>query len=293
METNSIIVGLGEALWDCLPEGRKIGGAPANFAFHASQFGYEAWVVSAIGNDALADETIAALERNGLNLEMPRVDFPTGMVDVALDEEGVATYDIKAGSAWDNIPFTPKIQALAERCRAVCFGSLSQRSEVSRQTVYCFLDAVPEDCLRVFDINLRQNFYTKNVICESLRRCDILKINDEELVEIARMFGYPGLDLENKCWLIIGKYNLKMLILTCGANGSYVFSEGKMSYVETPKVAVADTVGAGDSFTGSFIASILKGLSIPEAHHRAVEVSAYVCTQNGAMPALPERLKML
>ena len=293
METNSIIVGLGEALWDCLPEGRKIGGAPANFAFHASQFGYEAWVVSAIGNDALADETIAALERNGLNLEMPRVDFPTGMVDVALDEEGVATYDIKAGSAWDNIPFTPKIQALAERCRAVCFGSLSQRSEVSRQTVYRFLDAVPEDCLRVFDINLRQNFYTKNVICESLRRCDILKINDEELVEIARMFGYPGLDLENKCWLIIGKYNLKMLILTCGANGSYVFSEGKMSYVETPKVAVADTVGAGDSFTGSFIASILKGLSIPEAHHRAVEVSAYVCTQNGAMPALPERLKML
>lgn len=293
METNSIIVGLGEALWDCLPEGRKIGGAPANFAFHASQFGYEAWVVSAIGNDALADETIAALERNGLNLEMPRVDFPTGMVDVALDEEGVATYDIKAGSAWDNIPFTPQIQALAERCRAVCFGSLSQRSEVSRQTVYRFLDAVPEDCLRVFDINLRQNFYTKNVICESLRRCDILKINDEELVEIARMFGYPGLDLENKCWLIIGKYNLKMLILTCGANGSYVFSEGKMSYVETPKVAVADTVGAGDSFTGSFIASILKGLSIPEAHHRAVEVSAYVCTQNGAMPALPERLKIL
>ena len=293
METNSIIVGLGEALWDCLPEGRKIGGAPANFAFHASQFGYEAWVVSAIGNYALADETIAALERNGLNLEMPRVDFPTGMVDVALDEEGVATYDIKAGSAWDNIPFTPQIQALAERCRAVCFGSLSQRSEVSRQTVYRFLDAVPEDCLRVFDINLRQNFYTKNVICESLRRCDILKINDEELVEIARMFGYPGLDLENKCWLIIGKYNLKMLILTCGANGSYVFSEGKMSYVETPKVAVADTVGAGDSFTGSFIASILKGLSIPEAHHRAVEVSAYVCTQNGAMPVLPDRLKNL
>ena len=293
METNSIIVGLGEALWDCLPEGRKIGGAPANFAFHASQFGYEAWVVSAIGNDALADETIAALERNGLNLEMPRVDFPTGMVDVALDEEGVATYDIKAGSAWDNIPFTPQIQALAERCRAVCFGSLSQRSEVSRQTVYRFLDAVPEDCLRVFDINLRQNFYTKNVICESLRRCDILKINDEELVEIARMFGYPGLDLENKCWLIIGKYNLKMLILTCGGNGSYVFSEGKMSYVETPKVAVADTVGAGDSFTGSFITSSLQGLSMPEAHHRAVEVSAFVCTQNGAMPALPERLKML
>ena len=291
MENNEIIVGLGEALWDCLPEGRKIGGAPANFAFHASQFGNEVWVVSAIGNDELADETLEALSKNGLRLEMPRVDFPTGMVNVVLDEEGVATYDIKENAAWDNIPYTPQIEALASRCKAVCFGSLSQRSEVSRQTVYRFLDAVPAGCLRVFDINLRQNFYSRNVICESLRRCDILKINDEELVEISRMFGYPGLDLENKCWLILGKYNLRMLILTCGANGSYVFSEGRISFVETPKVTVADTVGAGDSFTGSFIAALLKGLTVPEAHRRAVEVSAYVCTQNGAMPTLPERLK--
>ncbi len=291
MENDGIIVGLGEALWDCLPEGRKIGGAPANFAFHASQFGNEAWVVSAIGNDELADETLEALSKNGLRLEMPRVDFPTGMVNVVLDEEGVATYDIKENAAWDNIPYTPQIEALASRCKAVCFGSLSQRSEVSRQTVYRFLDAVPAGCQRVFDINLRQNFYSKNVICESLRRCDILKINDEELVEISRMFGYPGLDLENKCWLILGKYNLRMLILTCGANGSYVFSEGRISFVETPKVTVADTVGAGDSFTGSFIAALLKGLTVPEAHRRAVEVSAYVCTQNGAMPTLPERLK--
>lgn len=291
MENDGIIVGLGEALWDCLPEGRKIGGAPANFAFHASQFGNEAWVVSAIGNDELADETLEALSKNGLRLEMPRVDFPTGMVNVVLDEEGVATYDIKENAAWDNIPYTPQIEALASRCKAVCFGSLSQRSEVSRQTVYRFLDAVPAGCLRVFDINLRQNFYSKNVICESLRRCDILKINDEELVEISRMFGYPGLDLENKCWLILGKYNLRMLIFTCGANGSYVFSEGRISFVETPKVTVADTVGAGDSFTGSFIAALLKGLTVPEAHRRAVEVSAYVCTQNGAMPTLPERLK--
>lgn len=291
MENDGIIVGLGEALWDCLPEGRKIGGAPANFAFHASQFGNEVWVVSAIGNDELADETLEALSKNGLRLEMPRVDFPTGMVNVVLDEEGVATYDIKENAAWDNIPYTPQIEALASRCKAVCFGSLSQRSEVSRQTVYRFLDAVPAGCLRVFDINLRQNFYSRNVICESLRRCDILKINDEELVEISRMFGYPGLDLENKCWLILGKYNLRMLILTCGANGSYVFSEGRISFVETPKVTVADTVGAGDSFTGSFIAALLKGLTVPEAHRRAVEVSAYVCTQNGAMPTLPERLK--
>ena len=288
---NKIIVGLGEALWDCLPEGRKIGGAPANFAYHASQFGYEAHAVSAVGNDALGDETIEALKANGLKLCMPRVDFPTGQVLVSLDEDGVASYDIKEGSAWDNIPFTPEMEQLAGRCSAVCFGSLAQRTEVSRNAIYRFLNATPKGCMRIFDINLRQNFYSKEVIQESLRRCNVMKINDEELVIIGRMFGYPGLDIENKCWLILGKYNLDMLVLTCGVNGSYVFSKGAMSFLETPKVEVADTVGAGDSFTGAFVASILSGKTIPEAHRIGVNVSAYVCTQNGAMPAIPEELK--
>ena len=291
MMENRIIVGLGEALWDCLPEGRKIGGAPANFAYHASQFGYEAHAVSAVGNDALGDETIEALKANGLKLCMPRVDFPTGQVLVSLDEDGVASYDIKEGSAWDNIPFTPEMEQLAGRCSAVCFGSLAQRNEVSRNAIYRFLDATPKGCMRIFDINLRQNFYSKEVIQESLRRCNVMKINDEELVIIGRMFGYPGLDIENKCWLILGKYNLDMLVLTCGVNGSYVFSKGAMSFLETPKVEVADTVGAGDSFTGAFVASILSGKTIPEAHRIGVNVSAYVCTQNGAMPAIPEELK--
>ena len=286
-----IIVGLGEALWDCLPEGRKLGGAPANFAYHTSQFGNEAYAVSAVGNDELGDETIQAFEEKKLNYALPRVDFPTGTVQVTLDGDGIPSYDIKEGAAWDNIPFTPELEALARRSRAVCFGSLAQRSEVSRQTIYRFLDSTPKDCLRIFDINLRQNFYSKEIIRESLRRCNILKINDEELVIIGRMFGYPGMDFENKCWLILGKYNLDMLVLTCGVNGSYVFSKGAMSYYETPKVKVADTVGAGDSFTGSFVASLLAGKPVAEAHRIAVNVSAYVCTQNGAMPQLPEELK--
>ena len=162
---------------------------------------------------------------------------------------------------------------------------------VSRETIQRFLDLTPDDCMKIFDINLRQNFYSKEVIQESLRRCNVLKINDEELVIIGRMFGYPGLDIENKCWLILGKYNLDMLVLTCGTNGSYVFTPGQMSFQETPKVEVADTVGAGDSFTGSFCAAILSGMPVTDAHRRAVEVSAYVCTQNGAMPELPARLK--
>jgi fructokinase len=289
-------------LWDVLPEGKKLGGAPANFAYHAGQFvGSENTIaISALGEDKLAEETIDALQEHHLNYLMPRVAYPTGTVQVQLDEQGIPTYDIKENVAWDNIPFTPEIEEIAANCKAVCFGSLAQRNVVSRENIHRFLDKTPADCVKIFDINLRQNFYTKEIIQESMRRCNILKINDEELVLIGRMFGYPGLDIENKCWLILGKYNLDMLVLTCGTNGSYVFSRcealsapttsGQMSFQETPKVEVADTVGAGDSFTGSFCAAILSGKSVPEAHRLAVEVSAYVCTQNGAMPQLPEQL---
>ena len=287
------VVGLGEVLWDVLPEGKKLGGAPANFAYHAGQFlGNDNTIaVSALGNDKLGDETIEALKEHGLNDLLPRVPYPTGTVQVQLDEQGIPTYDIKENVAWDNIPFDDDIAAIARNCRAVCFGSLAQRNVVSRETIQKFLDATPADCVKIFDINLRQQFYTKEIIKESLLRCNILKINDEELVLIGRMFGYPGLDIENKCWLILGKYNLDMLVLTCGTNGSYVFTPGQMSFQATPKVEVADTVGAGDSFTGSFCAAILSGKPVAEAHKLAVEVSAFVCTQNGAMPVMnPELL---
>ncbi len=293
MNNKRYVVGLGEVLWDVLPEGKKLGGAPANFAYHAGQFlGMDNTIaISALGDDALADETITALREHGLNDLLPRVPYPTGTVQVTLAEGGIPTYDIREGVAWDNIPFDDDIAAIAANCRAVCFGSLAQRSAVSRTTIQRFLDATPADCLKVFDINLRQQFYTKEIIQESIRRCNILKINDEELVLIGRMFGYPGLDIENKCWLILGKYNLDMLILTCGTNGSYVLTPGNVSFQETPKVTVADTVGAGDSFTGSFVGSILNGKPVPQAHATAVRVSAFVCTQNGAMPTYPQELK--
>lgn len=289
--SEAFVVGLGEALWDVLPDGKKLGGAPANFAYHVGQFGINSVAVSALGEDRLADETLAALDEKKLNYVMPHVPYPTGTVQVELDEEGVPTYDIKENVAWDNIPFTSEIEDIAKNCRAVCFGSLAQRNVVSHATIKRFIDATPAGCLRIFDINLRQNFYTKEVIQESLKRCNILKINDEELVLIGRMFGYPGLDIENKCWLILGKYNLDMLVLTCGVNGSYVFTPGSMSFQKTPVVEVADTVGAGDSFTGTFCSALLKGKPVSEAHALAVEVSAYVCTQNGAMPELPAEIK--
>ena len=289
---NSYVVGLGEVLFDVFPTGSKLGGAPANFAYHAGQHGLQSVAVSAVGNDILGDEALRLLSVKELAYHMPVVNFPTGTVQVTLDKQGVPDYDIKRNVAWDNIPFTDDLKEIAQHTSAVCWGSLAQRSDVSRNTIYQFLDNTPADCLKVFDINLRQNFYNKEIISESLHRCNVLKVNDEELVVLGRLFGYPGLDMENKCWLILGKYNLDMLVLTCGVNGSYVFAPDFKSFQDTPQVKVADTVGAGDSFTGTFCASILKGKSITEAHRRAVQVSAYVCTQSGAMPELPEELKL-
>lgn len=286
------VVGMGEALWDVLPEGKKIGGAPANFAYHVSQFGLPSCVVSAVGNDALGKEIIENFTSKGLNHLIEEVPYPTGTVQVEIDQAGIPQYEIKENVAWDNIPYTAKLEQLAKNTKAVCFGSLAQRNVVSRNTINRFLDAIPnnDDTLIVFDVNLRQGFYNKEILCNSMKRCNILKINDEELVTVSRMFGYPGIDLQDKCWILLGKYNLKMLILTCGINGSYVFTPGNVSFQPTPKVEVADTVGAGDSFTAAFIANLLKGRSVAEAHSCAVRTSAYVCTRPGAMPILPAEL---
>ncbi len=288
----NLVVGMGEALWDVLPEGKKIGGAPANFAYHVSQFGLPSYVVSAVGDDALGHEIIDNLTSKGLSLLIVKVPYPTGTVQVEIDPAGIPQYEIKENVAWDNIPFTDTLEELARNTQAVCFGSLAQRNVVSRETINRFLDVMPDNdsTLRVFDVNLRQGFYTKEILTNSMERCNILKINDEELVTVSRMFGYPGIDLQDKCWILLGKYNLKMLILTCGINGSYVFTPGNVSFQPTPTVEVADTVGAGDSFTAAFIAAILKGKSVADAHSLAVRTSAYVCTKNGAMPILPPTL---
>lgn len=288
-----LVVGMGEALWDMLPEGRKLGGAPANFAYHVSQFGLDSRVVSAVGDDELGNEILANFAEKQLECQIEKVAYPTGTVQVTLDEKGVPCYEIKEGVAWDNIPYTPALENLAKQTRAVCFGSLAQRNAVSRETINRFIDQMPEDekVLKIFDINLRQHFYSKELIEASLKKSNVLKINDEELVVVGEMFGFADIDFQDKCWVLLAKYNLKMLILTCGTEGSYVFTPGEVSFLETPQVQVADTVGAGDSFTGAFVAAILSGKTVKDAHRLAVDVSAFVCTQNGAMPELAEELK--
>ena len=290
---SDVIVGMGEVLWDMLPEGKKIGVAPANFAYHVSQYGFDGCVVSAVGDDKLGNEILESFNNRRFNYLIQRVPYPTGTVQIELDEAGIPCYEIKENVAWDNIPFTDDLEKLAKKTRAVCFGSLAQRNTVSRETINRFLDVMSDAAgqYRVFDVNLRQGFYDKEILCNSMKRCNILKINDEELVAVSRMFEYPGIDLEDKCRALLSEYGLEILILTCGVNGSYVFTRENVSFVNTPKIEVADTVGAGDSFTATFISAILKGKSIREAHELAVEVSAYVCTQNGAMPELPISIK--
>lgn len=302
------IVGLGEILFDCLPEGKKLGGAPANFAYHARQCGLNGIAVSAIGEDEDGEQILRELSLHDLPVHLERVPQPTGTVQVTLSDNGIPQYDICQGVAYDNIPWTPAIEDIARNTRAVCFGSLAQRTAVSRATVQKFLDAMPAlGTLKVFDINLRQNWYSREVVEESLRRCNVLKINDEEIVKVAQMYGMKPVrdvnaaaseaerllqpvDFEDQCGELIRRYELQMVILTCGAYGSYVVTPGEMSFLATPKVNAVDTVGAGDSFTGSFCAAILAGKTVKEAHRIGVDVAAFVCTQSGAMPEYPAEL---
>jgi pfkB domain protein len=281
------VVGLGEILWDIFPERKVLGGAPANFAYHVSQFGFNGYAVSAIGNDLLGKEILKSLEEKELNYLIEQTDFPTGTVKVQLDGRGIPTYEITENVAWDNIPFTTRLENLAKNTTTVCFGSLAQRNEVSRATIHKFLDLMPADSLKVFDINLRLKYFSKDIITTSLNKASALKINDEEIVKIAEIFELKGTD-EELCQQLLDKYKLKFLILTKGTRGSYVLTPYEKSFLATPKVTIADTVGAGDSFTAAFVASYLNGRSIAQSHQLAVEVSAYVCQQHGAMPRLAD-----
>lgn len=282
---------MGEALWDVLPEGKQIGGAPANFAFHAGQLGFPSVAVSAVGNDALGDEIVDIFTGKGLQHLLERVDYPTGTVQVTLDANGVPNYEIREGVAWDNIPLTDSLHELARRTGVFCFGTLAQRNAVSRVSIRHFLGYMPDGGLKVFDINLRQHFYDEEVIVSSLKECNILKINDDEYEQLRPMLRLDAASLEANCRDLLRRFGLHGLVLTCGAAGSHIFTESEHSYMETPRVPIADTVGAGDSFTAAYCAAVLAGKGTREAHRLAVDLAAYVCTQHGAMPEIPAELK--
>ena len=282
------ILGIGELVWDMFPSGKQLGGAPVNFAYFAKELGAEAYPVAALGSDELGDEAMEVVRPSGLKLDfIQRNSLPTSRVLVTTDEEGVPQYEIVENVAWDAMECTPEILDLASQADVICWGSLAQRSRKSRESILAMVDAARENCLRVFDINLRQKFYSKEVIEESLKRADILKLNEDELPVVSKIFAVEGSEADQIAY-IIKRFSLRSIIYTQGAVCSEVYdASGLVSRMDTPKVKVADTVGAGDSFTATYVTSILLGKTPAQAHELAVKVAAFVCTQNGAINPLP------
>ena len=286
------VIGIGEVVWDCLPEGKKLGGAPVNFSYFCKELGADAYPVTAIGSDQLADETMTELKLTGLDLSLiSRNELPTSRVLVELNEEGVPQYTIVENVAWDAMEATPAALKLMADADVVCWGSLAQRTPKSRDAVLALVDAVPDTALKVFDINIRKPFFDKETIVASLEKANVLKLNEDELPLLIDMLSLPAGN-DEAIAALIKQYSLKYLLFTQGAVCSGIYdASGEISTLPTPKVKVADTVGAGDSFTAAFVTSLLKGASVTEAHRKAVDVAAYVCTQSGVIHPIPDNLR--
>lgn len=281
-----VIVGLGELLWDCLPEGRKLGGAPANFAYHASILGNKGIVATRVGTDELGNEAVGILERAGLDTSYVQRDpvHATGTVDVTIDEKGHANYTFASNSAWDHMQLTPQWLGLAQTADAVCFGSLGQRSSISRATIIAYLEALPATTLRVFDVNLRQNFYNAEILEKSLHYCDILKLNEQELPKLAELLNFEWRGEKETLERIRHRYKLTLMCYTRSDKGSYFVSATECCDHPGYRVKVADTIGAGDAFTASVVHNYLQKKSLGEIAEAASRRGAWVATQAGAMP---------
>jgi fructokinase len=296
---NFNVIGVGEVLWDLLLTGPQLGGAPANFAYHAHALGAQAQVITRVGKDDHGREIIRRFHEMGLPETGVQVDetAPTGTAKVALSGDGLAHFTIQENVAWDHIALTREALATASEAHAICFGSLAQRSEASRNTIQQLVAATPADGLRVFDINLRQRFYSRDVIEQSLQRANVLKLNDDELPTLSEMFGLTGLpehQIKHQIECLAQTFSLRLVALTRGANGSLLYQkdndEVRWSDCPSRPVKVVDTVGAGDSFTAAMVLGLLRKIDLDEINTIANEVARYVCSQPGATPSLPIEL---
>ena len=280
-----MVIGIGEILWDLLPDGKQLGGAPANFAWHAQQLGAQGMVVSAVGDDDYGKEILDLIRQRKLGNGIAVTKKPTGTVEVKL-KKGMPEYIIHEHVAWDFIDLNDTAVDGLCKADALCFGSLAQRSGYSQETIFKALEMTPEDCLKVFDINLRQQFYSKEIIEHSLQKADVFKLNDEELLKVKEIFRFTSSD-EAVCKKVLKAYEMKMVVLTGGDQESMLLTSSEISELKTPKTNVADTIGAGDAFTAAVTMGILHDLPLKEIHEKAMRVSTFVCTRCGAMPVLP------
>lgn len=283
-----LVVGIGEVLWDLLPDGKQLGGAVANVAYHAGVQGAEARIVSRVGDDELGKDMLETLRQAGLDTTTLQHDseHPTGTVDVHL-EAGQPKYTIHAPVAWDFVKYDDVTATLARQCDAVCFGTLAQRYEATRSSIRRFLADTPPQAMRIFDVNLRQNYYNADILRWSLEQADVVKLNHVELPEIVELLDLdiaPNRQAEE----LLQEFNLRLVAVTRGENGSLLVDPGQTSDHPGSAVEVRDAVGAGDAFTATLIMGLLAGRDLETINASANRVGAYVCTQSGAMPEIPE-----
>ena len=284
------VVGVGEVLWDLLPSGLQLGGAPANFAYHAHSLGAASLVISRIGEDERGREILQRfcemnLPADGLQID-PKV--ATGTASVAVDADGLPNFVIEEHVAWDYLDVTSQNLAAASRAHAICFGTLAQRSDVGRKAVQTLVSATPQNALRIFDINLRQRYYSGEVIEQSLRLSNVLKLNEEELSTLASIFEFSGStrqQIEN----LATRFRQEIVALTLGASGSLLYHGGIWSDYRSSPSEIVDTVGAGDSFTAALVLGVLNKMDLDQTNAIANEVARYVCSCAGATPPMPTK----
>lgn len=285
MDSKPIVLSMGEILWDMLPTGKRAGGAPTNFVYHATMNGADGYAISAIGNDSLGEELSTEVRRHNISSILQHNEYPTGTVGVNLND-GIPEYNITEEVAWDHLRPNHELSDLVATADAVCFGTLGMRAQESRDTILNLLKDTKNGAIKYFDINIRQKFYTAELITELLETATVFKLNDEELELLRTLFPLPATE-DDACRWFLSTYSLDYVILTAGSSYSTIYSHTESSTIATPHVQVADTVGAGDSFSGTFTIKILQGANLREAHKAAVNTAAYVCTQEGAWPAYP------
>ncbi len=287
------LIALGEILWDVYPDGARFGGAPANFACTAAGLAKDRIhmsIVSAVGRDQLGDDALDILKKRHIDTShVFQLDEHTGIVMVHLDEESHATYDFAPDCAWDELCASPELLKLADNTQALCFGTLGQRSEISRHTIQSFVAAAPPSCLRILDINLRPPFVTDSIIIESLELANVLKLSDEEIAPIAKLTQISGSDTE-VLQQLAKKFDLQVVALTRGADGALLIRAEEISDQPAIKTKLVDTVGAGDAFTATLAIGLLDQIPLDQINLQACTIAAYVCSQNGATPEIPQSL---
>lgn len=286
------IVGIGEVLWDLLPAGKQLGGAPANFVCHARALGADSRLISRVGDDDDGREIIASFRARGLPTETIGIDpaAPTGTVSVEVGAGGHPKYTIHENVAWDRIAADETALAAIQDADAICFGSLAQRTSFVQQTIASLLAAAKPGTLRIFDINLRAPFINRDAIAHSVAATDVLKLNEEELPLLAEMFQLTGGPAQQLAALS-ARFPIRLIVLTRGGDGSLLFTQGHSHEQRVPPIQVRDTIGAGDSFTAAVTIGFLRQWPLEKIARHASAVAAYVCTQSGATPPLPDGLR--